>query len=230
MPVPDVDRYRSEDRRAVDALYRRVFGTDAAESSRLRWELQYRRNPNNPGGEPEIWVAREGPAIVGQYATMPVRLAVKGREIKVRGPGDAMDAGVVLLPEDRKNQGAVLHFSVRKNVTLPTMDTLPRVLASGLRAPLRSRVASMSPSSWAGALPFTTRVSSAGAVTAPGPIRPAVSAVMVRVVSMSLALMLRATMARPWLALPPTWICELSTSRTVTLPAPAAGTSYENST
>ena len=58
MPVPDVDRYRADDRRAVDALYRRVFGTDAAESSRLRWEWQYRRNPNNPGGEPEIWVAQ----------------------------------------------------------------------------------------------------------------------------------------------------------------------------
>ena len=50
MPVPDVDRYRPDDRRAVEALYRRVFGTDAADASRLRWEWQYRRNPNNPGG------------------------------------------------------------------------------------------------------------------------------------------------------------------------------------
>ena len=83
--MAEVDRYRAEDRRAVDALYRRVFGNDAADASRLRWEWQYRRNPNNPGGEPEIWIAREGPAIVGQYATMPVRLAVAGREM--RGPG-----------------------------------------------------------------------------------------------------------------------------------------------
>src|SRR5258708_6032924 len=79
MPVPDVDRFRPEDRRAVEALYRRVFGTDAAEASRLRWEWQYRRNPNNPGGEPEIWIAREGPAIIGQYAEMPVKLAGKRR-------------------------------------------------------------------------------------------------------------------------------------------------------
>ena len=50
------------------------------------------------------------------------RVLVHGKEIKVRGPRDAMAAGVVLLPEDRKNQGAVLHFSVRKNVTLPAMD------------------------------------------------------------------------------------------------------------
>ena len=39
--MADVDRYRSEDRRAVDALYRRVFGNDAADASRLRWEWQY---------------------------------------------------------------------------------------------------------------------------------------------------------------------------------------------
>jgi len=92
VPVPDVDRYRPEDRRAVEALYRRVFGTDAADASRLRWEWQYRRNPNNPGGEPEIWVAREGPAIIGQYATMPVRLSVKAREVKGSWGMDVMVA------------------------------------------------------------------------------------------------------------------------------------------
>ena len=76
--MAEVDSYRSDDRRAVEALYRRVFGTDAAEASRLRWEWQYGRNPNNPGGTPVIWIAREGPTIVGQYATMPVQ-AVGGR-------------------------------------------------------------------------------------------------------------------------------------------------------
>jgi ABC-type sugar transport system ATPase subunit len=50
------------------------------------------------------------------------RIVVRGEEVRVRGPRDAMAAGVVLLPEDRKNQGAVLHFSVRKNITLPSMD------------------------------------------------------------------------------------------------------------
>jgi GNAT superfamily N-acetyltransferase len=76
-----IDRYRREDRRALDALYRRVFGPDAAEGSRLRWDWQYRRNPNAPPDGPVIWIAREGPTIVGQYATMPVRVAIKGREI-----------------------------------------------------------------------------------------------------------------------------------------------------
>ena len=97
--MADVVRYRREDRKAVDALYRRVFGTDAAESSRLRWEWQYRRNPNNPGQEPEIWLAREGPAIIGQYATMPVRLSVKGQEVQ-----GSWGMDVMVAPE-RQRQG-----------------------------------------------------------------------------------------------------------------------------
>ncbi len=97
--MADITRYRPEDRRAVDALYRRVFGNDAAEASRLRWEWQYTRNPNNPGREPEIWIAREGPAIVGQYATMPVQVCVKGETV----PGSwGMD---VMVAPERQRQG-----------------------------------------------------------------------------------------------------------------------------
>ena len=63
-----------------------MFGNDAAEASRLRWDWQYRRNPNNPDGTPEIWIAREGPTIVGQYATMPVQLRGAGsRRSTARG-------------------------------------------------------------------------------------------------------------------------------------------------
>jgi GNAT superfamily N-acetyltransferase len=97
--VAEVLKYRPQDRRAVDALYRRVFGHDAAEASRLRWEWQYSRNPNNAGQEPEIWIAREGPAIIGQYATMPVRLAVAGREIQ-----GSWGMDVMVAPE-RQRQG-----------------------------------------------------------------------------------------------------------------------------
>jgi hypothetical protein len=112
VPVPDVDRYRPDDKRLVEALYRRVFGTDMADASRLRWDWQYRRNPNNPGGEPEIWIAREGPAIVGQYATMPVRLAVKGREIK-----GSWGMDVMVAPErQRRGLGEVLFRTWDRNV------------------------------------------------------------------------------------------------------------------
>lgn len=110
--MADIDRYRPEDRRAVEALYRRVFGNDAAESSRLRWEWQYRRNPNNPGHEPEIWIAREGPAIIGQYATMPVTLSVGGREVQASWGMDVMVA-----PErQRQGLGEVLFRTWDRNV------------------------------------------------------------------------------------------------------------------
>jgi GNAT superfamily N-acetyltransferase len=110
--MADIDRYKPEDRRAVEALYRRVFGHDAAESSRLRWEWQYRRNPNNPGHEPEIWIAREGPAIIGQYATMPVKLSVGGREVQASWGMDVMVA-----PErQRQGLGEVLFRTWDRNV------------------------------------------------------------------------------------------------------------------
>jgi hypothetical protein len=96
----------------VDALYRRVFGNDSADASRLRWDWQYRLNPNNPGGTPVIWIAREGPTIVGQYATMPVRLQVHGREIDASWGMDVMVA-----PErQRQGMGEVLFRTWDRNV------------------------------------------------------------------------------------------------------------------
>jgi ABC-type sugar transport system ATPase subunit len=48
-------------------------------------------------------------------------VALRGRELRLRSPRDAMRAGIVLLPEDRRSQGNVLDFSIRKNVTLATL-------------------------------------------------------------------------------------------------------------
>jgi GNAT superfamily N-acetyltransferase len=110
--VAEIDRYRPEDRRAVEALYRRVFGSDAADASRLRWEWQYHRNPNNPRREPEIWIAREGPAIIGHYATMPVRLSLAGRDLNASWGTDVMVA-----PErQRQGVGEVLFRTWDRNV------------------------------------------------------------------------------------------------------------------
>ena len=50
------------------------------------------------------------------------RVLVRGKPVRLRGPRDAMRAGIVLLPEDRRHQGTVTTFSVRKNVTLPTLS------------------------------------------------------------------------------------------------------------
>jgi predicted N-acetyltransferase YhbS len=97
--VAEITRFRPQDKHAVDALYRRVFGHDAAEASRLRWDWQYRRNPNVRGQEQDIWIAREGPAIVGQYATMPVQLSIRGKDVRASWGMD------VMVAPERQRQG-----------------------------------------------------------------------------------------------------------------------------
>ena len=97
--MAEIDRYRPEDRRQVEALYRRVFGADAADANRLRWDWQYRRNPYAPPDGPLIWLAREGSTIIGQYAAMPVRLSITGREI------DAAWGMDVMVAPERQRQG-----------------------------------------------------------------------------------------------------------------------------
>lgn len=97
--MAEIDRYRSEDRRQVEALYRRVFGPDAAEANRLRWDWQDRCNPNVPAEGPLIWIAREGTTVIGQDATMPVKLSVGGRDI------DASWGMDVMVAPERQRQG-----------------------------------------------------------------------------------------------------------------------------
>jgi ABC-type sugar transport system ATPase subunit len=47
---------------------------------------------------------------------------VNGKELVRRNPRRAADAGLVLIPEDRKTQGLILNFDVRRNVTLPILQ------------------------------------------------------------------------------------------------------------
>ena len=95
--MADIDRYRPDDQRATQLLYRRVFGQDRAEASRLRWDWQYQSNPNVPPSGPLIWIAREGQTIIGQYATIPVRLSVKGQEIDAAWGNGSRAPGRVTL-------------------------------------------------------------------------------------------------------------------------------------
>jgi hypothetical protein len=90
--MSDIDRFKPEDRRGVETLYRRTQGADAAEADRLRWDWQHHRNPYNATGQPSIWVAREGPTVVGHYSTRPVRLSLKGLEVEGAWGGSAIVA------------------------------------------------------------------------------------------------------------------------------------------
>jgi GNAT superfamily N-acetyltransferase len=77
-----VERRRAADAEELFRLYQEVFGGSLTESSRRRWQWQYLENPETGPEGPEIWVAREGAALLGQYASLPVRLQWGGRELR----------------------------------------------------------------------------------------------------------------------------------------------------
>jgi len=47
------------------------------------------------------------------------QVTVDGRPVRIAGPRDALNAGIVLVPEDRKREGLVMIQSVAFNVALP---------------------------------------------------------------------------------------------------------------
>ena len=70
-------------------------------------------------------------------------VSVHGKPVRIRGPRAAMQAGIVLLPEDRVHQGSVQGFSVRKNITLPTLRRFRMSPSVPLPAKRRERQASL---------------------------------------------------------------------------------------
>lgn len=51
---------------------------------------------------------------------------VRGSRVRIASPADAIEAGIALIPEDRRLQGLVLDHSVRLNLTLPLLGSLRR--------------------------------------------------------------------------------------------------------
>ena len=54
------------------------------------------------------------------------KVFLEGRELTIREPGDAMKAGIILLPEDRQRQGLILSWGLGRNVTLPIQGELAK--------------------------------------------------------------------------------------------------------
>jgi ribose transport system ATP-binding protein len=53
---------------------------------------------------------------------------VNGKKQKIKNARDAIDAGIALIPEDRRMQGLVLEHSVKENLTLPILSKLNKGL------------------------------------------------------------------------------------------------------
>jgi ribose transport system ATP-binding protein len=53
-------------------------------------------------------------------------IALNGRELRFSTSSDAVDAGIFLVPEDRKGVGLLLDFPVAQNITLPNLSDYSR--------------------------------------------------------------------------------------------------------
>jgi len=51
---------------------------------------------------------------------------VNGKDVKITKPTDAIDCGIGLLPENRREQGLCLHMSVKHNVNLASYDNISK--------------------------------------------------------------------------------------------------------
>jgi ribose transport system ATP-binding protein len=64
-------------------------------------------------------------------------LTLRNRPLRVRGPADAIAAGVFLVPEDRRLHGLVIPEGVGFNISLPNLDRLSGLLGAIRRGPER---------------------------------------------------------------------------------------------
>jgi ribose transport system ATP-binding protein len=63
-------------------------------------------------------------ALFGIRRLVDGELYVDGKRLRPRNPAEAIAAGILLVPEDRRLQGLVLSASVRHNIGLPNLDRL----------------------------------------------------------------------------------------------------------
>jgi len=66
-------------------------------------------------------------AIFGLDPRASGRVFVRGRQVRIENPRQAMAAGIGYLPEDRKRQGLILSMGARANLSLPSLERLHRL-------------------------------------------------------------------------------------------------------
>jgi ribose transport system ATP-binding protein len=65
-------------------------------------------------------------AVFGIDALRAGEIRLRGERVRIRRPADAIELGIVLVPEDRRTQGLVLGHSVERNLTLALLRRLSR--------------------------------------------------------------------------------------------------------
>lgn len=67
-------------------------------------------------------------AIFGADPILSGEIKMEGKPVHFKSPSDAIDSGIALCPEDRKEQGLVLDRSIFENVTIPVLKKVRKGL------------------------------------------------------------------------------------------------------
>jgi len=65
-------------------------------------------------------------AIFGADSVDAGEIYIKGKNIKIKNPYQAIENGIGLIPEDRKSHGLVLDMDIKKNITLPILKQITK--------------------------------------------------------------------------------------------------------
>lgn len=63
-------------------------------------------------------------ALFGCYGQVEADIIVEGKKLNIKKPIHAINNGISLVPDDRKNEGLVLIRSVRENISLASLDSI----------------------------------------------------------------------------------------------------------
>lgn len=63
-------------------------------------------------------------ALFGSYGQVKGNVNFLGKPLVIKSPKKAIDQGVAFAPEDRKNQGLILPFSIMENISLANMKAI----------------------------------------------------------------------------------------------------------
>jgi ABC-type sugar transport system ATPase subunit len=63
-------------------------------------------------------------ALFGADPIVSGKITLDGREMRFKSPKDAIDAGIALCPEDRKEQGLILSRSISDNISTPVLSKM----------------------------------------------------------------------------------------------------------
>ena len=65
-------------------------------------------------------------ALYGADKSLSIETYMDGRKVEIRDPGKAKEAGMGLVPEDRKREGLILPFSVQQNISMAALGNMTK--------------------------------------------------------------------------------------------------------